>query len=269
MKNGINRSGVAGRFKRSAVGRVLKAGWREARTLFNAKQLLRPRSSHLRSTKRPMSEQTTRFTVPLAAGLRDPSTFVSWVCPNVRCPEGVDAFYLPPESWRSSQLASIARRYPPSSGLKVSKNLGGLSGFYMTARPGRHVQRWLSGSHSDQVNTYNHLYLEGIAPRLWDVMELIDADGNVRVAYVVDHVTGSTPAPAEFEAVVGQLQNLCQETRAVLVSGSGWGGIDFQLPDGNGNVITCDQDGRPRYVDIHSFKITATQGVSTRGYART
>ena len=39
------------------------------------------------------------------------------------------------------------------------------------------------------------------------------------------------------------------------MSGSGWRGVDFQLPDGNGNVITAIQDGRPRYIDVHSFKV--------------
>ena len=90
---------------------------------------------------------------------------------------------------------------------------------------------------------------------MWDILELVDGRGHVRVAYVVDHVDGVAPDPGEFGEVIGQLRELCAKDDAVLVSGSGWKGVDFQLPDGNGNVITDVRDGRPKYIDVHSFRI--------------
>jgi hypothetical protein len=205
--------------------------------------------------RRPSLQPVSRFTVPADAELRDAERFARWLSGGARLPQGADSVYLGPGAWAKSPLFDLARRYPAGSGLKISKSLGGLHTPYTQPRIGRIAQRYFLGTHADQILTFNDFHLHGIAPRLWDVVELVDGRGAVRVCYVVHHVAGTTPAPAEFGAMMVRIRELCSTGRALNLSGCGWRSPDFQLPDGNGNAIKSALDGEIRYVDIHNFKV--------------
>ena len=194
------------------------------------------------------------FDVSSRADRLDAATIKRW-CHKCNLPvlEGGDALYLPPESWSATPLAHLQRRYPPGVGLKIAKLPGGSDGYYMEGRFGRSIQQKFSFSHRKQTLTFNFLHLQRLAPRLYDLLELTDGNGTVWAAYVVEHIEGAALQPGDHEWVVGRLRALQRERLIELISMAGWGGMDFEAPNCNGNLVRSEADDRPLYVDIHNF----------------
>src|SRR5690606_35212068 len=94
--------------------------------------------------------------------------------------------------------------------------------------------------------------LRGIAPRLYDVIELVDQHGNRWAAYVVQHVSGREPVEADYEAMLRKLHALEDEGLIRLVTPGGWNGTGFRKFDCNGNLLVLPT-GEQRYIDVHSF----------------
>lgn len=172
---------------------------------------------------------------------------------NLVCGQGGDSIYLPPETWAAGPLAFLQADYPAGCGLKISRNAGGSDGYYMTGRDGRRLSRLMSFPHRKQVLTFNYLHAHGLAPRLFDLIELSGEEGGLHTAYVIEHVTGEPLRAGDLDGVVAKLKALEQDGCLRLISAAGWSGIDFEAPDGNGNVIRCAATGRPLYVDVHNF----------------
>ena len=178
---------LAARFKALAPALMARDTLRELRTFL---RIARPLLTSPARVMPPQEEinLVSRFSVPAGAALADLDQFSRWLASGARPPQGADSLYLSPTAWTESPLASVSCRYPVGSGLKISKSLGDVSTPYMSLRSGRRLQRQLAGSHSAQVRTYNFLHLQGIGPRLWDIVELVDGAGAVRVAYVIEHI---------------------------------------------------------------------------------
>ncbi len=211
----------------------------ESRSVWEAALPLQPRS---------------RVKLPLDAEALRPEALQE-VCARrgLACGVGGDALYLPPATWASSPLSALQRRYPERCGIKISRADGGAEQPYMTARFGRHMARRLSYPHIKQLLTYNFLHASGLAPRLYDLLEIETADGELRVCYVVEDVVGEELADGDCEDIVTRLRDLETDGLLRLISAAGWSGIDFQKPDGNGNIIRSSVRQRPLYVDIHNF----------------
>jgi hypothetical protein len=234
---------------------ALRDAVREVKTLLRMAKPLFRRGGALLTMSIPANLEVVRFTVPNSARLSDQDAFTRWLVGPKEPPQGVDSLYLSPTAWAASPLAQVAHSFPPASGLKISKNVGDIGSPYMTWRSGRRLQRRLSGAHYSQAKTYDYLNKLGYGPALFSIMEIVDGSGAIRVGYVVEHVEGSTPSVEEFAELVARLRRLCNDDKAALVSGSGWAGKDFQLPDGNGNAIKSSKDGKTRYIDVHSFRV--------------
>ena len=184
-----------------------------------------------------------------------PSELRSW-CRENRQPhsEGGDSLYLPPTTWQASSLAPLRSRYPVDAGLKICKSTGDAESAYMGDRMGRSISRAVSFPHSKQLLTFNFLHLEEIAPRLYDLIEIAAESGRMWTAYVVQHIeAASVPSNDDLRRVVARLRSLERDKLIKLISGAGWGGIDFEEPDCNGNLICAADSGRSYYVDIHNF----------------
>ena len=172
-----------------------------------------------------------------------------------RVGEGRDSLYLPPEVWRRSRLAFLMNAYPPDCGLKINKNEGGAEARYMSPHPGRAVQRRLSASHREQLLVFNHLNVRGLAPRLYDLIELKDTRGRVWTAYVVQHLDGGVPGERDTTVLVEGLKRETASDALRLISNDGWSSRDFTPPDCKGNAVQSPALGRPLYVDVHNFKL--------------
>jgi hypothetical protein len=167
--------------------------------------------------------------------------------------EGGDAIYLPPATWRSTPLQSVLHYYPADAGLKIARQPGGSDSYYVISRIGRAVAQKLTFSHRLQTLTFNFLHLHGIAPRLYDLIEITDGSGIVWTAYAIENFTPSPLQPGDCESITKRLQSLEQEKLIKLVSSAGWRGIDFEAPDCNGNLVRDRDSARLAYVDVHNF----------------
>lgn len=168
--------------------------------------------------------------------------------------EGGDSIYLPPETWKATSLAFLTDRYPADAGVKIAKQPGNCESQYVTPKIGRSVvARKLTFSHRLQTLTFNFLHLQGIAPRLYDLLQITDGTGKIWTAYVVEHIAGEPLRPGDVEQVVDELKSLESRRLIKLVSGVGWGGIDFEPPNCNGNLMRGAGANRLAYVDVHNF----------------
>jgi hypothetical protein len=166
--------------------------------------------------------------------------------------EGGDAIYLPPATWRATPLAPVLPSYPINAGLKIAKQAGDADAAYVMARAGRAVAQRLTFSHRLQTLTFNYLHLQDVAPRLYDLIEISDGSNVTWTAYVVEHIAAGPLQDGDCEAMVEKLRSLERDGPLKLVSAAGWGGIDFEAPECNGNLIRA-AGGDTRYVDVHNF----------------
>jgi hypothetical protein len=114
------------------------------------------------------------------------------------------------------------------------------------------VQRQLSYCHRKQLLTFNLLYLEGVAPRLYDLIEIVDSRGQLWTAYVVEHIEAGGPSDAEYDRIIGKLKSLADQGLITLINSELWNVDNFRRPDCAGNLIVS-ANGRAAYVDIHNF----------------
>jgi hypothetical protein len=182
--------------------------------------------------------------------------------------EGGDAIYLPPQTWRATPLGSVLPGYPANAGLKISQQAGNADASYVPAGAGRSVAQKLTFPHRLQTLTFNYMHLKGVAPRLYDLIEIRDGSKVVWTAYIVEHLETAPLESADCASMVSTLQSLEQNGPLKLVSGAGWSGIDFEQPNCNGNLIRDAASGRVLYVDVHNF-ILEGYGAHLRGLAET
>jgi hypothetical protein len=230
--------------------------WNELSTLarMGPSLLLRPfrRASALWRRELPV-QNAPCFAIRWPDGVKGSEDLLMWARAfSHDAPSGRHSIYLPPETWAASTLAPIAAHYPEGCGLKISRSPGGANEPYAIPRPGHTVQRRYSMPHRQQLLIYNCLQIEGIAPRLYDVIELEDESGVRWAAYVVEHVRGGKPGAEHYESVTTKLRALEADGVIRLVTPGGWGGADFGSIDCNGNLI-ARPDGSAVYVDVHSF----------------
>lgn len=167
--------------------------------------------------------------------------------------EGGDSVFLPPETWGKTIFSSIQKKYPLNSGLKICKMPGDSTSYYMEDRAGRSVAQKLSFPHNKQILLFNYLYQQGVGPRLYDVIELVDDGGNIYTAYVVEYIESIPLQPNDLTEMVAKLKSLEKNDCLELISSAGWSGIDFEEPDCNANLRRSKDTNRVVYVDVHNF----------------
>jgi len=169
--------------------------------------------------------------------------------------QGGHSLYLSPEQWKKSVFSPLAEDYPASAGLKIMKRLGGLNVPYLFAKGYSKIQAKYIPSHRHQALTANGLHILGIAPRLYDLLE-IDGGENICAAYVVEHIEGNTPLAEECKELVNQLESLVNNGTLQLIATKGFGHDDFQGPQFNGNIIKDKKNQKTFYIDVQNFKFT-------------
>lgn len=167
--------------------------------------------------------------------------------------QGAHSIYLSPKQWKKSIFSPLADDYPSSAGLKIMKRLGGLKVPYPFAKRGSRIKAIFTPSHRNQVLTFNGLSILGITPRLYDLLE-IDGGENICVAYVVEHVEGSTPLAEEIKQVVNELKSLVGNGTLQLINAKGFDHVDFRYPHCNGNIIKDKNTKKTFYVDVQNFR---------------
>lgn len=165
---------------------------------------------------------------------------------------GAHSAYLAPDRWAAGPLAPLKHDYPDGCGLKLMKRPGGVETPYVMPGFGA-VQERLLPTHRQQILTMNFLHEAGLAPRLYDLIE-IDGGAASCVAYVVEHAPGGAPAEPTCMEVIAAIRRLVASGRLRLINWYGFDDRDFQCPECNGNLRT-DAKGVAVYVDTQNFGV--------------
>jgi hypothetical protein len=167
--------------------------------------------------------------------------------------EGGHTIYLAPKTFTASAFAAVARNFPSDAGLKIVKNRGRASEVeYAHGSHHSQVQRKILYSHAHLTLVANFLHLNGLGPRLYDLVELI-VGNETWTAYVIAHCDGRTPTEAEWRAGIDRLKSMEAAGEVKLIAPEGFNHDDFDAPDCNGNCFIDRDTGQFSYIDFQNF----------------
>jgi len=167
---------------------------------------------------------------------------------------GGHTVYLPPDSWSRTAFAAIQKFYPPTTGLKIINNPGGVDDsryVYNSLHGISELHKKITYSHRHLSLISNTLYTHGVGPRLYDLVELQLGD-QTWTANVCEHIEGRTPTHAETEAGLERIREMEAQRIIRVTIPDGYNDADFLPPDCNMNAIV-GRDGKWRYVDHQNF----------------
>ncbi len=171
---------------------------------------------------------------------------------------GGHTIYLPPTSLARAPFLELSRNYPPDAALKISKNPGGIEesdymhGFGSDAVDVSSIHRSITHSHRHLTLVANVLHVEGVGPRLYDLVEL-RCGNQVWTAYVIAHCSGRVPTRSEWAAGMDALKRLERDRILRVTAPRGFDHMDFRCPDCNGNGLVDVATGRFQFVDFQNF----------------
>jgi hypothetical protein len=167
--------------------------------------------------------------------------------------EGGHTIYLPPKSLRLSAFAAVARDYPLVAGLKIVKNRGKAHEVdYVHGSDHSQIHLKILYSNAHLTIVANFLHLNGLGPRLYDLVELMVGD-EVWTAYVIAHCDGKIPTDAEWRDGVDRLRAIEATGQLKLIAPTGFNHMDFAAPDCNGNCFINRESGEFSYIDFQNF----------------
>lgn len=235
-------------------------------------KLLRPH--WLFSSGTPPRQQPLRWQLPME-GLGSEAGIRSVLAGRgLHFQEGFHTFYVPPQDGLAEKLGELVEWYPPGSGFKILK---------VVAPPDRAVYRvdirnnWVAGKWMggvlNQMDSANALFLLGLGPRLYDLVELRAGESSL-TCFVVEHVKGTPPSREEhsrFIVRLGEILDRDGRDLLAIVTAEEFDDGDFAPPDCNGNLIRRDDDGVLLYVDFQQFRLVHREKLAARilGDART
>jgi hypothetical protein len=201
-----------------------------------------------------------RYVVP-GVTCHDSADLISYLNSiGVNFAQGGHTIYLPPETLKQTEFRVVAANYPGNAGLKIVMNPGGLGNSkyfrngYGNGSGESMLQKNLIYDHQRLTLVANLLCSHGVAPRLYDLIEL-ECGQCLWVGYVIEDVNGHSPSPNECAAGIAQIRALEEAGLILNNMPDGWEDEDFQCPACNGNALV-DDAGRFHYVDFQNFILT-------------
>jgi hypothetical protein len=170
---------------------------------------------------------------------------------------GGHAVYLPPETIENTAFRELSKYYPKNSGLKIVRHPGGLAeSVYIYNGEGAsklHLRLIHNLRHLTLVA--NLLHVNGVGPRLYDLVEL-QCNGHLWTAFVVEHVAQPVTSNAVCEDGIETIRKLEQRNLLKVILPEGFDDPEFCCPDCSGNAFTT-VDGEFRYIDFQNFSLTS------------
>lgn len=168
--------------------------------------------------------------------------------------EGGHTYYFSPTIVNNSPLKSIWDFLPSDAGIKIVKNIGGKhKPFAQLDNTGR-AYLLSSPSHKDLILVHNLFYNLGIGPRLYNVVEIAFANGDVHVAYIMQHIAGHVcNDKVQADNFIKQIKALEDKKLIKLINWNGYNDMDFKSPNCNGNLISMDD--KLYYIDLQNFAL--------------
>lgn len=166
---------------------------------------------------------------------------------------GSNALYIPPQDGLAATFG-LPFTVPPSAGVKLLLDFRPpAAAQYLHPDKASAARNAVSGSTSANALAGNYLFVAGLGPRIWDVVELRSAEGEAGTAFLVDHVATTKPTDdADCASFVAALDGAIGNELTVTYPGWRTTG-DFGPPDCNGNLLIGAQG--PRYVDFQNFRV--------------
>lgn len=170
--------------------------------------------------------------------------------------EGGHAIYLPPKSFRSTLLKSVADNYPTDAGLKIVKNEGGVDeSSYVSgsAKGDSIIHRGMIHGHRKLSLVANLLHLQGVGPRLYDVVNL-KCGTQMWAGYVIQDVGETIPSADQCEQGLLKLREMDASGLLKVILPDGFADEEFECPHCSGNAFV-DQLGKFQYIDFQNFRL--------------
>lgn len=205
------------------------------------------------------SQSISKFPVTIDYNSAQPGSFFSQLkSQGYTVFEGRHSIYLGDSGDIERFCPGFLERYPKNVGLKIVKSLAisNDSTPYYTSRKIAPASTWFSmravGSMLEKMTVSNLLYLEGVAPRVYDIVQLTTNQGIRHYAFVVEHIQGSvlTGLPAsEFMKSFKMALNV-NGMKTVSIKEH----RDLRPPEYNRNIMAGDSS--TCYVDIQNFVLS-------------
>ncbi len=167
---------------------------------------------------------------------------------------GRHAIYINVETILEEILLLLGRKYYNNVGLKIVKSLEMAQDGtpYYTSRKNAHGSNWLSmmavGSLREKVIISNILSMQGVAPRVYDVIRL-NIFGTEFFALIVENVGGGTIGGDGADEFMVKFYSFLNSLDIKIVARKN--NKDFKSPDYNSNILSSDN--QPKYIDIQNF----------------
>jgi len=175
---------------------------------------------------------------------------------NLSYGTGGHAVYLSPETIQKTPFRELTKYYPCNAGLKIVRHPGGLSESVYVYKGEGESRLHLKLIHNLRHLTLvaNLLYVNGVGPRLHDLVELQCQD-HLWTAFVVEHVANPVTSMDVCENGIQTIRELEQRNLVRVILPAGFDDGEFQCPDCSGNAFMTD-NGEFRYIDFQNFSLT-------------
>ena len=178
---------------------------------------------------------------------------VDSLCQKNEFKEGGHTIYLPLA--KIDELNYSADIYPESVGIKIVKRKGRVNEPFSSSDKSCKTHELLSPSHKNLLLVYNLFYSLDMGPRLYNLIELEFSNGDIHIAYILEHVEGKEPTKQACEKFVDKIKFLEGENLINLVNWNGYEDMDFICPKCNGNLIQDKGSKKLKYVDLQNFSL--------------
>ncbi len=178
---------------------------------------------------------------------------IEFLCQKYSFKEGGHTIYLPLSS--IEELSDLKDIFPDRAGIKIVKRKGNVDAPFSARDKTCKIHKLCSPSHKDLLLVHNLFYSFGMGPRLYDLMELEFTNGDIHMAYIMEHIEGKEPAKQSCEDFIDKIKALENKKLIKLVNWNGYGDMDFICPGCNGNLLQEKSSKNLKYVDLQNFAL--------------
>ena len=169
--------------------------------------------------------------------------------------EGGHTYYFEPNVVLKLPIKAIFKYIPNNAGIKILKRQGAIDVPFPAPDKTCVSHALLAPSHKDLLLVHGIFFNLKMGPRLYDLLEIEFQNGDVHVAYVLEHIDGAIAIQKDCEEFIQKLQQLESSHLIKLINWNGYGDMDFCCPDCNGNLLYDKKSQSLKYVDLQNFSL--------------
>ena len=170
--------------------------------------------------------------------------------------QGGHTVYFSPDIILKTSLQTIIRYMPEIVGIKIVSRIGSIDTPYVASDKTCLSHTYMSPLHYELILVHGVFTSLGLGPRLYDVIELEFNNGDVHIAYAMEHIDGNVcVSKQECENFIQKIQMLEKSKLIKLINWNGYNDMDFKCPSCNGNLIFEQSSGQLKYVDLQNFAL--------------